>query len=86
MPLTTTKEMLIDAQNGSYAVGAFNVNNMEMVQAVIDAGVEENAPIILQFSIGAIRYAGLQLIFGMVKAAVSQVHIPVALHLDHGVN
>ncbi len=84
MPLETTKKMLIDAYRNSYAVGAFNVNNMEMVQAVIDAAVEENAPVILQFSIGAIRYAGLSLISGMVKGAASQAHVPVALHFDHG--
>lgn len=57
MPFVTTKEMLISTRNGCYAVGAFNVNNMKMVQAVIDAGEEENAPVILQFRIEDIRYA-----------------------------
>lgn len=86
MPLVTTIDMLNKARTEGYAVGAFNVNNMEMTQAVIEAGVEEKAPIILQFSIGAIRYAGLSVIVGMVKAAVSDVEIPIALHFDHGAN
>jgi fructose-bisphosphate aldolase class II len=84
MPLTTTKEMLQGALEGHYAVGAFNANNMEMVQAIVEAATEERAPVILQVSQGAIRYAGLHYAAGLVKIAAENTDIPVALHLDHG--
>jgi ketose-bisphosphate aldolase len=84
MPLVTTKEMLKAALNGHFAVGAFNANNMEMVQAIIEAATEERAPVILQVSQGAIRYAGLPMAAGIVKIAAANTDVPVALHLDHG--
>jgi len=76
--------MLKKAQKGRYAVGAFNANNMEIVQAIVEAAEEENAPVILQASQGAIKYAGLDSIVVMVKVMAEKVNIPVALHLDHG--
>jgi len=84
MPLVTTKEMLKEALEGHYAVGAFNANNMEMVQAIVEAATEERAPVILQVSQGAIRYAGLHYAAGLVKIAAENTDVPVALHLDHG--
>lgn len=84
MPLVTTKEMLKAALEGHFAVGAFNANNMEQIQGIVDAAVEERAPVILQVSQGAIRYAGLDFATAMVKAAAEQANVPVALHLDHG--
>ncbi len=84
MPLVTTKEMLQAALEGHFAVGAFNANNMEMVQAIVEAATEERAPVILQVSQGAIRYAGLAYAAGLVKIAAANTDIPVALHLDHG--
>jgi fructose-bisphosphate aldolase, class II len=84
MPLVTSKEMLLRAQREGYAVGAFNANNMECVKAVIEAAEEEKAPVILQVSQGAIKYAGLEMATAMVKAAAQRAAVPVALHLDHG--
>jgi fructose-bisphosphate aldolase class II len=84
MPLVTTKEMLKAALEGHYAVGAFNANNMEMVQAIVEAATEERAPVILQVSQGAIRYAGMHYAAGLVKIAAENTDVPVALHLDHG--
>ncbi|NPV44055.1 MAG: class II fructose-1,6-bisphosphate aldolase [Firmicutes bacterium] len=84
MPFVTVKEILQDARNGSYAVGAFNTNNMEIVQAIVEAAVEENSPVILQASQGALKYAGIEYITAMVKAAAEIAPIPIALHLDHG--
>ncbi|NPV79279.1 MAG: ketose-bisphosphate aldolase [Firmicutes bacterium] len=84
MPLVTSKEVLKAAQAGGYAVGAFNANNLEYVQAIIEAAEEEQAPVILQASQGAIKYAGLEQIVGMVKVAAEAVSVPVVLHLDHG--
>jgi fructose-bisphosphate aldolase class II len=84
MPLVTTKEMLKAALEGHFAAGAFNANNMEMVQAIVEAATEERAPVILQVSQGAIRYAGLAYAAGLVKIAAANADIPVALHLDHG--
>jgi len=84
MPLVTTKEMLKKAQAERYAVGAFNANNLEYVQAIIEAAEEEKAPVILQASQGAIKYAGLKMVVAMVKAAAEDATVPVALHLDHG--
>jgi fructose-bisphosphate aldolase class II len=84
MPLVTSKEVLNQAMMGHYAVGAFNANNMEMVQAIVEAAQEERAPVILQVSQGAIRYAGLDYAAGLVKIAAALADIPVVLHLDHG--
>jgi len=84
MPLVTSKELLREAQAEGYAVGAFNANNMECVKAVVEAAEEERAPVILQVSQGAIKYAGLQLATMMVKTVAEQASVPVVLHLDHG--
>ena len=84
MPLVTSEQLLRDAQRGNYAVGAFNVENMEMVLAVIAAAEELQAPVILQTTPSTVRYAGLELYFANVHAAASRASIPVALHLDHG--
>jgi fructose-bisphosphate aldolase class II len=84
MPLVTSKEILQLAFAERFAVGAFNANNMEMVQAIVEAAQEERAPVILQVSQGAIRYAGLDFAVGLVKIAANQVDVPVVLHLDHG--
>ena len=84
MPFVTTKKMLQDAQDGHYAVGAFNVENMEMVMAVIEAAEEMNAPVIMQTTPSTVKYAGLDYYLANVKAAAKRADIPVALHLDHG--
>ena len=84
MPFVTTKKMLQDAQDGHYEVGAFNVENMEMVMAVIEAAEEMNAPVIMQTTPSTVKYAGLDYYLANVKAAAERADIPVALHLDHG--
>jgi len=84
MPLVTVKELLDKAEKGGYAVGAFNCNNMEIVQAIVAAAEAENAPVIIQASQGAIKYAGLEYIVGLVHVAAENTKMPVALHLDHG--
>lgn len=84
MPLVTSKEMLEAALEGHFAVGAFNANNMEQIQGIIDAAVEERSPVILQVSQGAINYAGLGFAAAMVKVAAEEADVPVVLHLDHG--
>ncbi|WP_455436150.1 tagatose-bisphosphate aldolase subunit GatY [Hungatella hathewayi] len=84
MPLVTTKKMLLDAQAGHYAVGAFNVENMEMVMAVIEAAEELNAPVIMQTTPSTVKYAGLDFYLANVKAAAERAKVPVAMHLDHG--
>jgi fructose-bisphosphate aldolase class II len=84
MAFVTTKEMLKEAQKGRYGIGAFNANNMEIIQAIIETAEEEKAPVILQASQGAIKYAGLDMIVTMVKVMAEKARIPVALHLDHG--
>jgi len=84
MAFVTTKEMLKEAQKGRYGIGAFNANNMEIIQAIIETAEEEKAPVILQASQGAIKYAGLDSIVAMVKVMAEKVSVPVALHLDHG--
>lgn len=85
MPLVTTKEMFKKAMEGHYAIGAFNVNNMEIIQGIIDAAKEENSPVILQASSGAIKYARIHYLMKMVEAATQEApNIPVAIHLDHG--
>ncbi len=82
--LVTGKEVLQDAHKKGYAVGAFNVNNMEIIQAIIGAAEETNSPVILQASQGAIKYAGVEYISGLVKVAAEKASVPVVLHLDHG--
>ena len=84
MPLVTTKEMFKKAYEGGYAIGAFNVNNMEIVQGIADAAIELNSPIILQVSAGARKYAQHEYLVHLVKAALELNDIPIALHLDHG--
>jgi len=84
MPLTTTTNLFAKALNGKYALGAFNVNNMELLQAIIEACEEEKAPVILQISKGARQYASAVYLKKLIEAAVSISTIPVAVHLDHG--
>ncbi|HOQ08553.1 MAG TPA: class II fructose-1,6-bisphosphate aldolase [Syntrophomonadaceae bacterium] len=84
MPLVSVHELLSKAEQKGYAVGAFNANNMEIVQAIVTAAEEERAPVIMQASQGAISYAGLEYITQMVTIAARQATVPVALHLDHG--
>ncbi len=84
MALVTSKEMLLNAQKGHYAVGAFNVENMEMVMAVIAAAEELNAPVMLQTTPSTVKYAGLSMYLANCKAAAEQASVPVAMHLDHG--
>jgi tagatose 1,6-diphosphate aldolase GatY/KbaY len=84
MSLVTTKQMLLDAQKGGYAVGAFNVENMEMVQAVVAAAEELHAPVILQTTPGTVKYASLAYYFANAKVAAEAASVPVAIHLDHG--
>ena len=84
MPLVNTKEMFKKAYEGGYAIGAFNVNNMEMVQAIIEAAEECKSPVILQVSAGARKYANPVYLRHLVQAAVETATIPVAMHLDHG--
>ena len=84
MPLVTSKEMFKKAYEGKYAVGAFNVNNMEIIQGIVDAAKEENAPLILQVSAGARKYAKHVYLMKLVEAAVEDSGLPICLHLDHG--
>ena len=84
MPLVTTKEMFEKAYNGGYAIGAFNVNNMEIVQGITEAAKDLNAPLILQVSKGARSYANHTYLMKLVEAAVAETGLPIALHLDHG--
>ena len=82
--LVTGREILEDAHRNNYGVGAFNVNNMEIVQAIIEAAEETNSPVILQASQGGIKYAGIEYIAALGKVAAEKAKVPVALHLDHG--
>ena len=84
MSFVTSEKMLLDAQKGGYAVGAFNVENMEMVMAVISAAEELRAPLMLQTTPSTIKYAGLDMYLANVKAAAERASVPVCLHLDHG--
>lgn len=86
MPLVTTKEMFKKAYEGGYAIGAFNVNNMEIVQGITRAAKILNAPVILQCSASARKYASHGYLVAMVKAAAEETGLPIALHLDHGPN
>lgn len=84
MPLVTSKEMFEKAYNGGYAIGAFNVNNMEIVQGITEAAAELKAPLILQVSKGARAYANHTYLMKLVEAAVIETGLPIVLHLDHG--
>ncbi len=85
MALVTTKEMFEKAMQGKYAIGAFNVNNMELIQGIVGAAAEQNSPVILQASSSAIKYAGIDYLMAMVKVAAEKYpNIPIAIHLDHG--
>ena len=84
MAIVTTKEMFKKAYEGGYAVGAFNINNMEIIQAITEAAAEEKSPVILQVSAGARKYAKPAYLMALAKAAVEDTGIDLALHLDHG--
>ncbi len=84
MPLVTSTKMFEDAYKGNYAIGAFNINNMEMIQAIVEAAKEENAPLILQVSAGARKYANPVYLKKLVEAAEETTGLPICLHLDHG--
>lgn len=84
MPLVTSKEMFEKAQKGGYAIGAFNVNNMEIIQGIVEAATEERAPLILQVSSGARKYANQTYLVKLIEAAIIESGLPICLHLDHG--
>ncbi len=84
MPLISPKDMFKKAYDGGYAIGAFNVNNMEIIQGIMEAGKAESAPLILQVSAGARKYAGQNYIMKLMEAALLDADLPVVLHLDHG--
>ncbi len=84
MPFVPVEDLLLEAQKGKYAIGAFNCNNMEIVQAIVQAAEAEKSPVIMQASQGAIKYAGIECIVAMARQAADQASVPVALHLDHG--
>ena len=84
MALVTTREMFEKAYAGGYAIGAFNVNNMEIVQAITEAAYDLKAPLILQVSAGARKYAKHNYLVKLVEAAILETNLPIALHLDHG--
>lgn len=84
MSIVTSKEMFRKAYDGGYAIGAFNVNNMEIVQGITEAAAELRAPLILQVSKGARAYANHTYLMKLVEAAVIETGLPICLHLDHG--
>jgi len=84
MSLVTTQKMFEKSMKEGYAIGAFNINNMEIIQGIVDAASENNSPVILQVSSSAIKYARMPYLMKMVEAAVETTNIPIALHLDHG--
>jgi len=84
MPLVTTKKILLDAQKGGYAIGAFNVENMEMIQAVVAAAEELQSPVILQTTPTTIKYGSLEYYYANARTAAEKVSVPIAIHLDHG--
>ena len=84
MALVTTKEMFKKAYEGGYAIGAFNINNMEIIQAITEAAEEERSPVILQVSAGARKYAKHEYLMALAQAAIRDTGIDLALHLDHG--
>jgi len=84
MGMVTTKEMFQKAYEGNYAIGAFNVNNMEIIQGITEAAKEENAPLILQVSSGARKYANHTYLMKLIEAAIIETNLPICVHLDHG--
>ncbi len=84
MGIVTTTEMFKKAKNGGYAIGAFNVNNMEIIQGITEAAKEVNSPLILQVSAGARKYAKHNYLMHLIEAAVEDTNLPIAVHLDHG--
>lgn len=84
MPLVTSKEMFKKAYEGGYAIGAFNVNNMEIIQGITEAAMEVNAPLILQVSAGARKYANHTYLMKLIEAALIETGLPICVHLDHG--
>ena len=84
MPLVTSKEMFKKAYEGGYAIGAFNVNNMEIIQGITEAAKEVNAPLILQVSAGARKYANHTYLMKLIEAAIIETGLPICVHLDHG--
>lgn len=84
MPLVTSREMFKKAYEGGYAIGAFNVNNMEIIQGITEAAKEENAPLILQVSAGARKYAKHVYLMKLIEAALEDTGLPICVHLDHG--
>jgi fructose-bisphosphate aldolase class II len=84
MPLVTSTEMFKKAYEGGYAIGAFNVNNMEIIQGITEAAKEENAPLILQVSAGARKYANHTYLMKLIEAAIIETGLPICVHLDHG--
>ena len=84
MPLVTSQQMLKDAQQGGYAVGAFNAENMEMVQAIVAAAEELRAPVMIQTTPSTVKYASVALSAANVRAAAERASVPVCIHLDHG--
>lgn len=84
MSLVSSKKMLLDARRGGYAVGAFNAENLEMVQAIVAAAVEARSPVIIQTTPSTLKYASPDAFFGMVRAEAASAAADVALHLDHG--
>ncbi len=84
MPIVTTKEMFQKAYEGGYAIGAFNVNNMEIIQGITEAAKEVRAPLILQVSAGARKYAKHVYLMKLIEAAIEDTGLPIAVHLDHG--
>ncbi len=84
MPIVTSTKMFADAYKGGYAIGAFNVNNMEIIQGITEAAKEENAPLILQVSSGARKYANHTYLMKLIEAACIETDLPICVHLDHG--
>ena len=84
MPIISPKEMFQKAYEGKYAIGAFNVNNMEIIQGITEAAAEVGSPLILQVSAGARKYAKHGYLMKLIEAAVEDTGLPIAVHLDHG--
>ena len=82
--LVTSRELLLDAQKNKYAVGAFNVENMEMVLAVLNAAEQTRSPVIMQTTPGTLKFAGADFYFANIRAAADRADVPVVCHLDHG--
>ena len=84
MPIVTSTEMFKKAYEGGYAIGAFNVNNMEIIQGITEAAKEVNSPLILQVSAGARKYAKHVYLMKLIEAAIEDTDLPICVHLDHG--